>query len=123
LAIVLTQEGGYSNDPQDPGGPTNLGITQKDLSDWLGHAATPEEVMELGKDTAREIYRTKYWNPLRCGDLPAGIDLIVFEFGVNAGLLRSVKAAQKVLGVTEDDSLGPITIERNRPQRLYKFGF
>ena len=110
LAIVLVQEGGYTNDPQDPGGPTNLGITQKDLSDWLGHAATAEDVKALTKDTAREIYRTKYWNPLRCGDLPAGIDLIVFDFGVNAGLSRSVKTAQKVVGVQEDGSLGPITM-------------
>ena len=110
LAVVLIQEGGYTNDPQDPGGPTNLGITQKDLSDWLGHAATADDVKALSKETAREIYRSKYWNPLRCDELPAGIDLIVFDFGVNAGLSRSVKTAQKVIGVKEDGSIGPITM-------------
>ena len=112
FAVILVQEGGYTNDPNDRGGPTNLGITMAELQAWRGdgHTVTVDDVKNLTKNEAQEIYRTNYWNPMRCADLPKGIDLVVFDFGVNAGTRTSIKALQTVVGVTSDGSIGPVTI-------------
>lgn len=110
LDVVLREEGGYTNDPNDPGGPTNFGITLEDLREWRGAAVTADDVKNMGKNEAQEIYRSKYWNPMQCDDLPNGIDMEVFDFGVNAGLKEAVKALQTTIGVTADGSVGPITL-------------
>jgi lysozyme family protein len=110
MAIVFTEEGGYTNDPNDRGGPTNFGITIGDLKQWREKDVTAEDVKNMTKDEAREIYRSKYWNPMQCGDLPNGVDLEVFDFGVNAGTRTAIKKLQDVLGLKDDGSIGPITI-------------
>ncbi|HXW70394.1 MAG TPA: glycosyl hydrolase 108 family protein [Methylocella sp.] len=110
LAVTLHAEGGYSNDPHDPGGPTNFGITQKVLEQWRGQPVSAEEVKELTRDEAKEIYRANYWLPMNCAKLPDGVDLEVFDFGVNAGPSRSIKRLQRLLGIKEDGSMGPMTL-------------
>lgn len=110
LAVTLVQEGGFSNDPHDPGGATNFGITIADYKEFKGTDVTPEDVKNMTKEEAVEIYRTKYWNPMRCAEMPKGVDLAVFDFGVNSGNSRSIKFLQQILGVTADGSLGPITM-------------
>jgi len=110
LAVVFAEEGGYTNDPNDSGGPTNFGITLADLKEWRGTDVTADDVKNMTKAEAQEIYRSKYWNPMQCGDLPNGIDLEVFDFGVNAGIKTSIKTLQDVVGVTADGSIGPITL-------------
>jgi lysozyme family protein len=110
LDVVLRQEGGFSNDPDDPGGATNWGITIEELKKWRGSDVTIDDVKNLKKDEAREIYRTNYWNLMKCEDLPFGVDLTVFDFGVNAGPSRSVKTLQKIIGVEADGSVGPLTL-------------
>jgi hypothetical protein len=110
LNVVFAWEGGYTNDPHDRGGPTNFGITQADLTEWRGHDVSADDVKNMTKEEAREIYRSNYWNPMQCSDLPNGIDLEVFDFGINAGPRRSIKMLQQVIGVTDDGSIGPITM-------------
>jgi lysozyme family protein len=120
LAIVLDKEGGFSDHPRDRGGPTNLGITLRTLASWQGlnFDETTEEaktklladLKALTKREAAEIYRANYWLPMRCGDLPRGVDLMLFDFGVNAGPRTSVKLMQRAVGVTADGSLGPQTL-------------
>lgn len=110
IAEILQQEGGFVNNPADPGGATNLGITKATLEAFREKPVTEDDVRNLTKDEAQEIYRAKYWNVMRCNDLPPGIDLMVFDFGVNAGPQRSVKLLQKAAGVTIDGSVGPITL-------------
>jgi len=107
---VFREEGGYTNDPQDHGGPTNFGITIADLKEWRGHDVTPEDVKNMTKGEAQEIYRSKYWNPMQCGEIPNGIDLELFDFGVNAGIRTAIKMLQSVIGVTADGSVGPTTL-------------
>lgn len=114
LALVLGYEGGFANDPQDPGGPTMMGITQATLSAWRGHTVTAEEVRELTAEEAREIYRAEYWNRLRCDDLPAGLDLVAFDCGVNAGPGTAARLLQRTLAVREDGAVGPITLAAAR---------
>jgi hypothetical protein len=114
LSIVLEREGGYSNDPQHPGGPTMMGITQATLARWRGEAVTAEDVRALTEEEAREIYRAGYWNPLRCDALPPGLDLMVFDFGVNAGPGASARLLQRALAVRADGAIGPITLAAAR---------
>jgi hypothetical protein len=110
LDVVLLQEGGFSDHPADPGGATNFGITLKTLADFREKPVTKEDVQALTKDEAKEIYRANYWNPMRCNELPRGIDLMTFDFGVNAGPRTAIKALQRAAGVTDDGSIGPITL-------------
>jgi lysozyme family protein len=111
MPFIFKAEGGYSDNPADPGGPTNFGITLATLKAYEGDQnLAAEDVKKLTPDVAKEIYRTAYWNRMQCGSLPNGLDLEVFDFGVNAGPGEAVKMLQKIVGVTADGSIGPITL-------------
>lgn len=119
--VVLAHEGKFSNRSDDPGGATNFGITQKTLSAWLQErgesAATVDDVKDLTRERACEIYRTNYWNVLRCEDLPAGVDLVTFDFGVNAGPGRAAKILQTAVGAASDGSIGSATVAAAKAMR------
>lgn len=109
VAEVLRHEGGYSDNPDDPGGATNRGITLATLRDYRGRAVTKDDVRDLSEAEAKAIYRARYWP--QCGDaLPAGVDLAVFDFAVNSGPGRAARALQTVLGVAADGAIGPRTL-------------
>ena len=111
MPFIFKAEGGYSDTPGDPGGPTNFGITLATLKAYEGSPnLTAQDVKNLTPATAKEIYRSNYWNRMQCGALPAGLDLEVFDLGVNAGPGEAVKALQRIVGVTADGSIGPITL-------------
>lgn len=110
IAFTLGQEGGFSDDPQDPGGATNLGITLATLSNWRGHSCTVQDVRTLTQTEAKAIYTANYWNVVGGPNLPPGLDLTVFDFGVNAGPGTSAKMLQRILGVVRDGAVGPITL-------------
>ena len=118
MDTVLAQEGGFSDDPADPRGPTHFGITTSVLKDWRqsqgltaqDQSVTVDDLRKLGRDEACEIYRTRYWNVLRCDDLPMGVDLLVLDFGITAGTAQSAKMLQQVVGAAADASVGDATI-------------
>jgi hypothetical protein len=110
VAVTLSYEGGFADNPADPGGATNFGITLRTLEAFLGHAATVDDVRNMSSSTAIEIYRANYWNQMRCGDLPAGVDLMVFDYGVNSGNATAVEALQGLVRVTQDGAIGPVTL-------------
>ena len=91
LRRLLLHEGGYTNHPSDPGGPTNFGITIYDYRKYVKPGATAADVKAMTLDEARSIYRAKYWDAQRCNELPAGVDYAVFDYGVNSGIGRSGK--------------------------------
>jgi lysozyme family protein len=99
------------NNPRDPGGPTNLGVTQATLSAALGRPATIEEVRALTPAKVAPIYKTRFWDHVSGDDLPVGIDLAVFDFGVHSGPSRGAIALQRALGVADDGHIGPATLE------------
>ncbi len=111
LAFVLEAEGGYVDDPLDPGGATNLGITLRVLTEWRHTAVTKQEVRDLTREEAGAIYRARYWNSTRCGELPPGVDLMVFDGAVNLGPAQSARMLQAAVGTTQDGSIGPITVK------------
>jgi lysozyme family protein len=101
LRRLLVHEGGYSNHPSDPGGPTNFGITIFDYRKYVKPGATADDVRGMKVDEAKAIYRSKYWNVMRCGDLPAGLDYAVFDYGVNSGIGRAGKVLRRVLHLSD----------------------
>ena len=107
LPLLLAHEGGYSNHPSDPGGPTNFGITIFDYRKYVKPGATAADVRAMTVDEAKRIYRTRYWDAQRCDELPAGLDYAVFDYGVNSGVGRSVKVLSRLLGFP--DRPGAIT--------------
>lgn len=111
LNFVLREEGGFSNHAADNGGATNLGITHRTLADWRGApSVTVAEVRALGIEEARAIYRARYWNAVRGDDLLPGVDLVVFDWAVNAGPGRAVRGLQRVARVSADGAIGPTTL-------------
>jgi lysozyme family protein len=100
---VVGHEGGYVDDPHDPGGETIWGITRRDHPGaWAQGRPTIEQ--------AREIYRKQYWAPAGCNELPRGFDLACFDQAVNQGVRPAVMDMQKALGVTIDGFVGPQTV-------------
>ncbi len=111
LAKVLLSEGAYSNDPQDPGGATNFGITQRVYDAWrTQHGQLIQSVKFISKDDVAAIYRANYWNAVQGDHLPAGVSYVVFDGAVNSGVSRSVKWLQNAVHVTADGQIGPVTL-------------
>ncbi len=105
LRRLLRHEGGYSNHPSDPGGPTKFGITIHDYRRFIKADATAADVQAMTLDAATRIYRAKYWDALRCDALPAGVDYAVFDYGVNSGVGRSGKVLRRILRLPDNSSV------------------
>lgn len=110
LSKTLEHEGGYSNNPADPGGPTMKGITLKTYSSFLGRAATVDELKSIPNEHLEDIYNRHYWMVCNCDELPVGIDACVFDFAVNSGPGRAAKTLQALVGSAQDGQIGPKTI-------------
>ena len=104
LARLLVHEGGYSNHPSDPGGPTNYGITIHDYRKYIDRNGTAADVRAMTVEQARLIYRRRYWDVQRCDQLPPGVDYATFDYGVNSGIGRSGKVLRRVLGLSDGTS-------------------
>lgn len=131
-AKVLEFEGSaYTDDPHDPGGPTKWGITIGDIAIRegvkLGARGSSswnrmrDIVKGLSKEEAITIYKTKYWDKMKCDELNSGIDCVIYDMGINAGVSRSVKMAQKLVGAAQDGAIGPQTIAALNKQDSVKF--
>ena len=110
LRQVLKSEGGYVNHPSDPGGRTNLGVTQKVWEEWVGHPVTEADMRALTPELVAPLYKKMYWDKVRGDDLPSGVDYVVFDIAVNSGTGRAAKMLQQVVGVPADGAIGPKTI-------------
>lgn len=101
LAFTLSQEGGWVDSSDDPGGATNKGITLRTLQSFQ-YGATIDDLRNISDAMTSTIYRREYWAIMGCDGLPDGVDISVFDFGVNAGPARSVQYLQAVAGVRRD---------------------
>jgi len=108
LETILHHEGGYVNHPKDPGGETNLGVTKRV---YLEHGGKKDMKDLLVEDVA-PIYKKGYWDRMKGDELPSGLDLCVFDFGVNAGPGRSAKYLQTMIGTVADGGIGPNTLKK-----------
>lgn len=111
LAITLKWEGGNDDDFRDPGGRTSRGITAEDWAAWRQtHPGLPADVWQAPQGQIVALYKERYWNSLYCDSLPNGVDMVVFDHGVLAGIGTSAKLLQTIVGTNVDGEIGPLTI-------------
>ena len=122
LQAVLEHEGGYVNHPEDPGGATNRGVTQRVYDAWRKRQGLRSRAVKaIAADEVAAIYRAQYWDAVRGDDLPAGLDYAVFDFAVNSGPARAIHYLQANLGVTADGHIGLVTLgaaARAKPRQV-----
>ncbi len=118
LALTLGWEGGFVDDPADPGGATCYGVT---LAVYRGWAEDPSlgvaDIRDISPDAVSAIYSTNFWNATRADAMPPGVDLMLFDEAVNTGCSRSVRILQTALGFQSqqiDGCVGPATIQAAR---------
>lgn len=112
ISYVLQNEQGFSNIPQDRGGPTNKGITIVMLAKFVGRMVSVEELKNLTDTYAASIYEDLFWTPLKISGLPQSIATAILDTAVNQGQASAIKLAQEALGahVFPDGLMGPETL-------------
>lgn len=110
LEHVLKSEGGYVNDPRDPGGATNLGCTQKVYEAHMRRPVSDAEMRCLTPADVGPIYKAQYWDKVKGDQLPSGLDYAVFDAAINSGPGQAAKWLQQVLDVHDDGAIGPATL-------------
>lgn len=113
FARTIGHEGGYVNDPRDPGGETKYGISKR--------AYPALNIATLTLDDARAIYLRDYWQAAGCPMAPEAIRADLFDTAVNAGVGRAIRLLQRAVGAAEDGVIGPKTrdaINATEPLRL-----
>lgn len=103
---LLGHEGGYSNNPNDPGGETNWGITIA-VARENGYVGP---MKDMDRSVAKMIYAKKYWLPV-FDDLPYEVAFQVFDAAVNSGVGQAVRWLQRAAGVADDGKIGPVTMK------------
>ncbi len=112
LPFILRWEGGYVNNPNDPGGATNKGVTQTVYDDWRRKQGLPPRgVKQITDAEVQAIYDTGYWLPPRCNVLQQPLDLVQFDTAVNMGPGRAVRFLQRAVGCAVDGGFGPNTLK------------
>ena len=102
VEMVLRHEGGYVNDPKDPGGETRFGISKRAYPDV--------DILHLTEDEAKAIYRRDYWDKLRTDEIPEPLAICLFDAAVNMGRDKAVRLLQRACGVAQDGVMGGNTI-------------
>jgi len=102
IEFVLKMEGGYTLDPNDPGGETNFGISKK--------AYPSVDIKNLSVDEAKGIYRRDYWTACECDQLASPFAIATFDCAVNQGVGKACRLLQIALGVTVDGTIGDKTV-------------
>lgn len=106
FVVLLGHEGGYSNNPNDPGGPTNWGVTEK-VARFDGYMG---DMRDFPQDWAKKIYRAQYWDGCGIDQLPHEVRFDVFDGAVNSGNAQSIKWLQRAVGAIDDGVIGPGTV-------------
>lgn len=114
LAEVLKHEGGWADHPKDPGGATMKGVTIAVFREFKGRPVTKDELRNISDADLRAIYKRGYWDKVRGDDLPAGVDLMVFDLAVNSGPGRAIKFLQAAVNAEADGVIGPATLANVR---------
>jgi lysozyme family protein len=103
---VLGHEGGYVNNPKDPGGETNWGISKRSYPNV--------SIKELTRNQAIAIYYRDFWLKAHCEEFSDGSAYQLLDSAVNSGINQSIRFMQRALGVADDGVYGPVTLEAMR---------
>lgn len=106
LEVLLRHEGGFVDHPDDPGGATNHGITER-VARQHGYTG---RMQDLPLSVASAIYRKQYWAMVKADSLPDALRFHVFDAAVNSGHVQAIKWLQRAAGVAQDGIIGPKTI-------------
>ena len=107
---LMECEGGFVNQPNDPGGMTNLGVTKRAWESWVGHSVDEATMRALTPAIVRPFYKQNYWNAVNADLLPSGLDIIVADMAVNAGVRVAATLLQGAVNANRDGVIGPQTI-------------
>lgn len=100
---LLGHEGGYANNPADPGGETKFGISKR--------AYPGEDIAGMTIERAKMIYLRDYWGPAGCDAVPDRLKFDLFDTAVNSGVRTAIKLLQRAVGEVDDGILGPRTLK------------
>lgn len=98
---VLGHEGGYVNDPKDPGGETNWGISKRSYPNV--------RIAELTRNQAISIYYRDFWLRSGCEQFEDGVGYQLLDSAINSGISQSIRFLQRAAGVADDGVLGPVS--------------
>lgn len=101
--LLIGHEGGYVNDPRDPGGETKYGISRRSYPG--------EDIVGMTLERAKRIYLRDFWAPVGCDVVPSAIKFDLFDMAVNTGVKPAVRVLQRACGETADGTLGPLTLQ------------
>ena len=101
---LMGSEGGYSNDPSDPGGETNWGISKRSYPNV--------DIKNLTRDGAKDIYLRDFWTRINADEMYDGVAFQVFDFAVNSGIETAIRKLQAAVGVADDGHWGPVSRAR-----------
>ena len=107
----IQEEGGYVNNPKDPGGMTNLGVTKRAWEAWAQGPVSEAVMRGLTPKVVGPFYKAQYWDRIEGDKLAAGLDYAAFDMAVNSGTNRAIKYLQQLVGVPQDGILGPRSLE------------
>ncbi|TCQ82621.1 lysozyme family protein [Ochrobactrum sp. BH3] len=111
LSETLSHEGGWADNPKDPGGATMKGITLATFRRWKPKA-TKADLRAISAEMLQKIYRVDYWDPVKGDILALGVDLAAFDYAVNSGPGTAWKALSKVLGGADHETVKKLCARR-----------
>jgi lysozyme family protein len=111
FALLKIHEGGFVDHPDDPGGATMKGVTQRVYDNFRTARGLQRRTVRQIEDAEVEtIYRLQYWNAVRADDLPPGVAYCVFDAAVNSGPARAARWLQACVGARQDGVVGQETL-------------
>lgn len=114
LPILKQFEGGYADNPNDPGGCTNMGITLTEFQHYYGADKTVEDLQDITPEQWAEVVKKEYWDAVQ-GDLinDQQVANSICDFAYNSGIGTAVSKVQAIVGITPTTGFfGNITLDR-----------
>lgn len=100
---LIGHEGGYVNDPEDPGGETKFGISKKSYPQ--------EDIFNMTLERAKLLYQRDYWWKAGCDAVPEAVKFDLFDMAVNSGVTPAICTLQNAVGAVPDGLIGPRTLQ------------
>lgn len=110
LALILKVEAGFSDNVDDPGGMTNLGVTKRTWEAFVGHPVTEADMRALTPEQVWPLYKQMFWDAVKGDELPLGIDYATADFAVNSSPMRAAGFLQTSVRMFADHKIGPQTL-------------
>lgn len=113
---LIGNEGGYIDNPQDPGGETSFGITRPTLREAISLKLVSYDttIASLTREQAKVIYKALVWDRAHMDDYDPAIAFQVFDFAVNSGIETAIRKLQRAVGVADDGHIGMVTLAKIR---------